>query len=54
MNMSLNFNNIFKWEGLVNIKWDILLGTPTMLWLNAYWKSFHIQFVILQHPSFDI
>jgi hypothetical protein len=26
MNVSLSFNNIFKWRGLVNIKWDSPFG----------------------------
>jgi len=26
MNLLISFNNVFKWEGLVNMKWDNPLG----------------------------
>jgi hypothetical protein len=28
MNVALSFNNMFKWGGPMNIKWDDLFGYP--------------------------
>jgi len=43
MNLLLSFNNMFKWKGPLDIKWDNPFGNLNYTWTHyeksTYWKD---------------
>jgi hypothetical protein len=54
MNVLLNFNNIFKWGSLMNIKWDNPFWYPNhaLTHLERFWFFWRLYFWMVNYLSF--